>query len=45
MSTLPDPSTLANLVSNVTKTMCGFSFGVADPGTADYWLTRLPAKH
>jgi hypothetical protein len=32
MSNLPDPATLANLVSNVTKTMCGFSFGVADPG-------------
>ena len=32
MSNLPDPNTLANLVSNVTKTMCGFSFGVADPG-------------
>jgi len=29
---LPDPHTLANLVSNVTKTMCGFSFAVADPG-------------
>jgi hypothetical protein len=32
MSNLPDPATLAKLVSNVTKTMCGFSFGVADPG-------------
>ena len=31
MSNLPDPYTLANLVSNVTQTMCGFSFGVADP--------------
>ena len=31
MSKLPDPATLANLVSNVTKTMCGFSFGVAEP--------------
>jgi hypothetical protein len=31
MSNLPDPATLATLVSNVTKTMCGFSFGVADP--------------
>jgi hypothetical protein len=32
MSHLPDPKTLASLVSNVTKTMCGFAFGVADPG-------------
>ena len=32
MANLPDPLTLAKLVSNVTKTMCGFSFGVADPG-------------
>ena len=32
MSNLPDPATLAKLVSNVTKTMCGFSFGVAEPG-------------
>ena len=32
MANLPDPHTLANLVSNVTKTMCGFSFAVADPG-------------
>jgi|SoimicmetaTmtHPA_FD_contig_31_18402738_length_506_multi_2_in_0_out_0_1 hypothetical protein len=32
MSNLPDPHTLASLVSNVTQTMCGFSFGVADPG-------------
>jgi hypothetical protein len=31
MSNLPDPQTLAKMVSNVTQTMCGFSFGVADP--------------
>jgi hypothetical protein len=29
MPSLPDPSTLATLVSNVTQTMCGISFGVA----------------
>jgi len=31
MSNLPDPGTLATLVSNVTQTMCGISFGVAEP--------------
>jgi hypothetical protein len=31
MPHLPDPQTLAKLVSNVTQTMCGFSFGVVDP--------------
>ena len=30
MSNLPDAQTLAKMVSNVTQTMCGFSFGVAD---------------
>jgi hypothetical protein len=32
MMNLPDPSTLATLVSNVTQTMCGITFGVATPG-------------
>jgi len=32
MSNLPDSETIAKLVSNVTQTMCGFSFGVADRG-------------
>jgi hypothetical protein len=31
MSKLPDPHTVATLVSNVTQTMCGISFGVAEP--------------
>jgi hypothetical protein len=31
MTHLPDPSTLATLVSNVTQTMCGVSFIAATP--------------
>ena len=30
MSNFPDPATLATLVSNVTQTMCGISFGVSE---------------
>jgi len=32
---LPDPYTLASLVSNVTKTMCGIAFEPAEPQLAD----------
>ena len=44
MSYLPDPTTLAGLVSNVTKTMCGLSFAVADPSLrsdVDCWRMAL----
>lgn len=46
MTNLPDPQTLATLVSNVTETMCGISFEPAqevrlvDP--ADWRLAILP---
>lgn len=33
--TLPDPQTLAGLVSNVTETMCGIAFEPTDSATAD----------
>jgi hypothetical protein len=31
MSTLPDPATLARLISNVTNAMCGTTFAPGDP--------------
>ena len=44
MATLPDSATLAGLVSNVTKTMCGLSFEVADPArraVVDCWRMAI----
>jgi hypothetical protein len=44
MSYLPDAETLAGLVSNVTKTMCGLSFAVADPALRsdiEYWRMAI----
>jgi hypothetical protein len=41
MSNLPDPATLATLVSNVTQTMCGISFGVAEPNQAAVHCWRM----
>lgn len=38
---LPDPEKLAALVSNVTQTMCGISFGIAQPGDAAVLCWRM----
>jgi hypothetical protein len=41
MTHLPDPSTLATLVSNVTQTMCGVSFVAAAPEQAELACWRM----
>ena len=44
MSALPDATTLATLVSNVTSTMCGISFHPADPVTPNpalFWRVAI----
>jgi Chemotaxis phosphatase CheX len=44
MTKLPNPERLAALVSNVTQTMCGISFGIAqpsDPGVACWRIASL----
>jgi hypothetical protein len=41
MLNLPDPRTVAALVSNVTETMCGISFGVAETNQAALTCWRM----
>ena len=45
---LPDPATLATLVTNVTKTMCGITFFAGQPLEPNpdlFWrIARLPIK-
>jgi hypothetical protein len=41
MTKLPDPQKLAALVSNVTQTMCGISFGIAQPGDQPVFCWRM----
>ena len=41
MTKLPEPEKLAALVSNVTQTMCGISFGIAQPGDAAVFCWRM----
>jgi len=47
-TSLPDPETLATLVTNVTKTMCGISFFAGkplEPSAELFWrIARLPIK-